>query len=109
MEYKFSIYEVAKILAKTYGISVTLEGDYINLQTMAKSHLYLFEDGTVKGRYNYESNVFDTAETLEDVVCNLAFEFENCLHGRTFYNTNWAILYDKVVGNWETVQKELVW
>lgn len=109
MEYKFSIYEVAKILSKNHNISVTLEGDYIDLKTMAKSHLYLFEDGTVKGRYDYESNVFDTADTLEDIVRNLALEFEGCLHGRTFYNIDWAILYDKVVGNWERVQKGLVW
>lgn len=109
MENKFNIYEVAKILAKEYNISVVLEGDCIDLQTRAKSHLYLFEDGTVEGRYNYKGNVFNNAETIDDVIRNLAFEFEGCLHGRTFYNVDWGLLYEKVVGGWDKVQEGLVW
>ena len=111
---KFNILEIVKILVDKYGIYPTLEkefegGFYFNLNTGAKSHLYLFEDGTVKGRYDYVNKVFTENNTIEEILINLANEFEECLHYRNYYNEAWADLYEDVIGGFEGVKKQLVW
>ena len=79
------------------GITINLDpvtGEiFYDLKTGAKSHLYLYEDLRLKGRYGYESKL-DTScyPSVESVAAHLFIEFEGCLHGRDFYNETWMEL-----------------
>lgn len=65
---------------------------YLDLQTMAKSHLYLYEDGLVEGRYGY-NNVLDLeSNSIKEELC---WEFINCTKGRDYYSANWSIFCEK--------------
>ena len=64
---------------------------YVDLQTGAKSHLYLYENGELIGRYNYQSSI-DFTENEESILKSLCYEFLNCLKERDFYNSAWSIL-----------------
>lgn len=66
-------------------------GNYIDLKTEAKSHLHLYEDGTLKGRYDYETKL-DLSKPIGEVVKDLCNEFNNALHGRSFGNEDWIRL-----------------
>jgi len=88
------VIEVIKELARR-GISTSVWYDddvreliYFDLNTGAKSNLYLFEDGVIKGRYGYES-VIDLGEDLEDIIHSLCYEFNRSLHGRDYGNGDW--------------------
>lgn len=67
---------------------------YINLNTQAKSHLHLYPDGTIFGRYGYENKI-DLNQSVSDVLKQLCIEFIGSLHGRKYYNDNWALLCDE--------------
>ena len=90
---------IAKILAKNNiptSIHYNFEKDqfYIDLDTRAKSELHLYEDGVLRGRYSYETNL-----NFEDEVSNLikilCVEFSRALYGRDYYNQAWADLCEK--------------
>lgn len=54
-----TLFDIAKFLAIN-NIETTLSYDgqfYLNLNTGAKSHLHLYENGLLKGRYNHEANI----------------------------------------------------
>lgn len=90
------------------SIGIDAEGiTYHDLETRAKSHLYLYDDGTVKGRYDYVNNVFENADTVDEVIMNLVHEFENCLHGRNFYSFFWMNLRETLCHDSKEVIKEL--
>lgn len=84
--------EIGKYLA-AHGIEPSLCVDYQNkqifwnLQTQAKSDLYLYEDMTLKGRYGYVSKL--DGETLDENIGCLCMEFKNCLHGRDYGSVAW--------------------
>jgi hypothetical protein len=88
-------YEIVEHLA-IHGINPILMHSsvtgkyYFNLQTMAKSDLYLFDDLSVEGRYGYKSKIVE--ETLEENIRELCYEFANCLCGRDYYSSDWATL-----------------
>lgn len=67
---------------------------YLNLETDAKSHLHLFKDGIIRGRYNYQNQIDLTLpiDQLIDVLCQ---EFNNALHGRNFCQAGWAVLCEQ--------------
>ena len=67
---------------------------YLDLNTGAKSRLYLYEDGTLKGRYNYKNKV-DLTLSEGDILRDLCYEFVNCLHGRDYFNHDWKKLCEK--------------
>ncbi len=90
---------VALLLEKIVdkGIELTLSKDkegelYFDLNTQAKSHLYLYplEDNEVllKGRYGYSSTIeyYGDFDTFFHDICS---EVKHCLQGRDFMNTNW--------------------
>lgn len=64
---------------------------YVDLETKAKSHLHLYEDGTLKGRYQYEIKI-DLSQDIESLVTQLCHEFNNALHGRDYCQPAWADL-----------------
>lgn len=64
---------------------------YLDLETNAKSHLYLYEDGILRGRYNYEVQI-DLSENIDDVITKLCYEFADALHGRSYYQAGWGEL-----------------
>lgn len=63
---------------------------YYDLNTGAKSHLHLFEDWHVEGRYNYSNQIeIEEWATMEHILTRLFWEFKDCIHGRDYYNTDW--------------------
>lgn len=91
-----NLFEIIKALA-VEGINTSIQYDkdrdqiYADLNTMAKSELHLYENGIIRGRYEYENQlIFD--RYFEDVIIDLCYEFEHALHGRDYYNPNWAKL-----------------
>ena len=88
-----TLQEVIKELCKMgLGIQVQYCADTDSLEydlnTGAKSELRLYEDFTVKGRYSYENKI-DCNQELTDILCDLFWEFRNCLHGREYCNNDW--------------------
>ncbi len=61
---------------------------YVDLKTMAKSHLYLYEDGIIVGRYNYKNKI-DLTKDVSEIVVDLCNEFNEALHGRDYGQDNW--------------------
>lgn len=64
---------------------------YVNLETMAKSELHLYEDGMLYGRYQYEKQI-DLSQNIEELITELCYEFNDALHGRGFCQQAWADL-----------------
>lgn len=90
------IQDIMKSLAKK-GISTSMCYNqtqglcYIDLQTMAKSHLYLYEDGMLHGRYDYEKQI-DLNQDIEILITELCHEFNYALHGRNYCQEGWSEL-----------------
>lgn len=88
--------DLMKHLAKK-GILTSMHYDterdqfYVDLETQAKSFLYLYEDGMLRGRYQYEKQI-DLSEDAEELVRRLCHEFNRALHGRNFFQGAWADL-----------------
>lgn len=74
--------------------SIEHEMFVLDLQTLSKSHLYLYEDGTLRGRYDYQSYIDFYLDT-DSIIRNLAYEFTEALHGRDYGNSEWFSLCDK--------------
>lgn len=87
--------EIAKCLAFR-GIEVTLNfcpkknQYYWNLNTQAKSHLFLYEDLTLEGRYDYKSKL--DYDTIEDNIRTLCYEVLECKCGRDYISCAWSDL-----------------
>lgn len=76
------------------GVTVNLDKDgilYYDLNTQAKSHLYLREDFVLKGRYAYESKL-NPEQDMDEILRDLFWEFRECMHGRDFYSADWMEL-----------------
>lgn len=98
------IYDIAKLLClngvETTNCLNTETGEfYLNLNTLAKSHLYLYEDGTVKGRYNYSSSI-DFSQDKDHILRELCFEFVNSLCNKGFGSSDWFDLCKKMEVKW---------
>ncbi|BAV39324.1 hypothetical protein BPT24_200 [Tenacibaculum phage pT24] len=70
----------------TYGIQPKMCRDfenilYIDLDTYAKSHLYLYLDGKIVGRYEYTYQL-DLSKSINDLLVDLGEEFKKSTHGR---------------------------
>ncbi len=90
------IQEIMKVLVKD-GISTSMHYNskkdqlYLDLETQAKSDLHLYEDGILRGRYNYEKEI-DLNQNIEALITELCYEFNDALHGRNYYQTAWGEL-----------------
>jgi len=90
------IQDVMKLLAKN-GVSTSIHYNseknqiYCDLETMAKSELHLYEDGILRGRYQYEKQI-DLNQETECLLNELCIEFNHALHGRSFCQGAWADL-----------------
>lgn len=107
----YNFYDVIECLVEK-GITTQIRIDdsfriYADLNTGAKSHLHLYKDGTVIGRYGYTNNVFQYGVVIQEVIRFLALEFVNCLHGRSYYSLEWAKLYEDVIGGFDKIKEEL--
>lgn len=74
---------------------------YLDLETKAKSHLYLYADGTLKGRYSYETKL-DLSKPIDEVAKDLCNEFNDALHGRNYGQQGWFDLCRELGINVET-------
>lgn len=89
------IFEIMKALAKE-GISTSMnyslekEEFYIDLDTRAKSHLHLYENGVLLGRCFQEE--IDLTSDIEDLIHYLCINFKRALWGRNYYNESWVKL-----------------
>jgi hypothetical protein len=81
------------------GIEVEWDSDEgmlrYDLKTHAKSHLHLYEDFSVKGRYDYTTQI-DPDQALDFIIKDLFWEFKGCIHGRDFYSSEWMELAVKL-------------
>lgn len=88
--------EIMEALAQK-GISTSMKYDeekdqcYVDLETHAKSHLYLYGDGMLRGRYDYETQI-DLTQDIEVLITELCHEFNNALYGRNYCQEAWAEL-----------------
>ncbi len=73
----------------------------MDLDTQAKGHLYLYEDGTILGRYNY-ANKIDFSNEISDIIYSLCVEFSKALHGRSYGNSEWFDLCKELEVKYET-------
>lgn len=91
--------EIQKALAeKGVYTEIKIDDDfesYLDLQTMAKSHLYLYGNGELKGRYEYNVQL-DLDCSTDVIIRTLCFEFLGCLYGRDYYNGDWMRLCKKL-------------
>lgn len=62
-----------------------------DLRTGAKSHLHLYENFDLCGRYEYKTTI-DPDQALDFIIKDLFWEFKGCFHGRDFYNSEWMEL-----------------
>lgn len=67
---------------------------YLDLQTNAKSHRYLYENGVIKGRYGYESKI-ELNDNIKQLIIELCYEFYLSLHGRDYGQGAWVELCEK--------------
>lgn len=90
--------EILKELSKEVYCSMEYNTEreqlFIDLKTMAKSDLFLYEDGIIRGRYDYE-NQLDLNAEMDDLIITLCNEFDNALHGRNYGQDEWFALCKK--------------
>ena len=68
---------------------------YVDLETRAKSELHLYEEGVIRGRYDYEEQI-DLSQDIDDLIRVLCEEFNRTLHGRDYYQEEWGLLCKKI-------------
>ena len=66
----------------------------LNLNTMAKSNLTLFEDQIIIGRYDYQKKM-DLDKDIDEILHDLCYEFVWSLHHRNQGNGAWFDLCDE--------------
>lgn len=95
-----SIQDLMMVLAKK-GISTSMHYDtvknqfYVDFETQAKSHLHLYEDGILRGRYDYEVTI-DLSEEIDSLIYTLCLEFRYAVHNRSYCDLAWAKLCDQL-------------
>lgn len=82
------------------GIEVSMHYDrekklwYADLNTGAKSHMYLYDDGkiiTLEKRYNEKDQLnYEFDNSMEDILNFYCYNFVSCIKGRSFANENWV-------------------
>lgn len=93
---KIKVQDIMIPLAKK-GIETSMKYDtekkqcYVDLETKAKSELHLYEDGILRGRYQYAKQI-DLTKDIEELITELCHEFNHALHGRNFCQEGWADL-----------------
>lgn len=83
------------------GIEVSIHYDrekkvwYADLNTGAKSHMYLYDDGgrniTLEKRYNEKDEFYyEFDNQMEDILNFYCSNFIGCIKGRSFANEHWV-------------------
>ena len=90
--------EILRELSKEVNCSMKYDVEreqlFIDLKTDAKSELHLYQDGVIRGRYDYE-NQLDLNSKMSDLIVVLCWEFDNALHGRNYGQREWFDLCKK--------------
>lgn len=92
-------FDIVKELVKE-GISVEIcydadrEQFFANLNTEAKSHLHLYENLYLRGRYGRKIIIVCEGGS-ESIISQLCFEFKYALCGRDYGNCEWFKLCEK--------------
>ena len=97
------------------GIDVTIKYNqekktwYADLNTGAKSHMHLYDDGgrniIIEKRYNEKDEFYyEFDDQIEDILDFYCYNFVSCIKGRSFGNENWVAFvkergYTPVFGN----------
>ena len=91
--------DIMKALGKK-NISTSMKYDkskdlcFLDLETDAKSHLHLYEDSIIRGRYEYERSI-DLRQDEYELIQELCSEFNDALHGRGYYQSEWGTLCEE--------------
>ncbi|MFT7614312.1 MAG: hypothetical protein ACI9J3_003294 [Parvicellaceae bacterium] len=91
-----NLFELMKELAEN-GIDTTVTTHYktkevyVDLNTRTKSDLHLYENGMLRGRYDYERQM-DLTHNVSNLIVELCKEFNDAMHGRKFGNEYWIQL-----------------
>lgn len=83
-------YLAARKIEVTLNFSSKKNQYYWNLNTQAKSDLFLYEDLTLEGRYDYISKL--EYDTVEENILQLCYEYRNCRLGRDYGSCYWSDL-----------------
>lgn len=84
----------------TNGVFTTIQYDieknqlYLDLDTRAKSDLHLYEDGILRGRYNYEQQI-DLTQDTDLLITQLCLEFKQAMCGRPYGQEGWFKLCEQ--------------
>ncbi len=100
---KFTISDIIHYLAKE-GIEPTLcysdksESYYYDLDSRAKSHMHLYEDFTLKFRYDTKVELDVGQYSIEEIIFDICQAFnEYALRGRDYCNLKWVDLCRKII------------
>jgi len=94
MEIRDILVELTKLgIHPSMHYDIDMNQCYLDLNTQAKSHLYLYEDGILRGRYQYQKEI-DFNDDIEHMITILCNVFKRSLCGRDYGNPTWAELCD---------------
>jgi hypothetical protein len=91
MESRMRLLEILKLLSKDVYCSMEYDTEkeqfFIDLKTMAKSDLHLYEDGILTGRY--DEKTIDLDKENDTLINTLCWEFKSALCGRDYGQAEW--------------------
>jgi len=96
MEFKMKLQDLMKELA-IRDIDTSIHYDkasgqfFLDLETMAKSELHLYESGLLRGRYEYQKEI-NLGQNVEGVLSDLCDEFQNAMHNKDSGSQAWKAL-----------------
>ena len=67
-----------------------------DLNTGAKSGMYLHPCGKLGFRYDREDYIDMNQEPFEEVIRDLFVSWKSCLHGRDYYNPDWLKVGERI-------------
>ena len=96
--------KIVKFFATKKGVTLdvsihydsNLNQYYVDLKTNAKNHLFLYDDGTLRGRYDYETKIDFDEKNPKAFLVDICHEFVNALHGRSYGDLYWFALCDEL-------------
>lgn len=69
---------------------------YLDLLTQSKSHLHVYENGDIKGRYGYLSHIDLDNDDIEEMKRELCIEFKTSMCGKPHFKSDWGDLCEKM-------------
>ena len=93
--------EIVKYLTvQNIGVTIMFDTErkmfFANLDTQAKSSLYLYENGNLAGRYNEDQIDLKSDDSVVDIARELCYHFIDSTCGKNYYNGYWVELCKKL-------------